>query len=55
VRHLYGSLVLSDAHFRRSFQWTPDVETKTALAAIAKAYSAEQSRAAIGAAVPSPR
>ena len=55
ARRLCGSLELSDAHFRRSFRWTPAVETKTALAAIAKAYSAGQSRDAVGTVVPSAR
>ena len=31
ARRLYGSLELSDAHFRRSFDWTPVVETTAAL------------------------
>lgn len=55
ARRLYGALELSDAHFRRSFRWTPAVDTKTALAAIAKAYSAGQSRDAVGTVVPSAR
>lgn len=37
ARRLYGSLELSDAHFRRAFQWTPAVDTQTALAEMAKA------------------
>jgi len=40
ARRLYGSLEVSDAHFRRCFQWTPIVETKTALAEMAQALSA---------------
>jgi nucleoside-diphosphate-sugar epimerase len=55
ARRLYGSLELSDAHFRRSFRWTPAVDTKTALAAIAKAHSAGQTRDAVGTVVPSAR
>jgi len=55
ARRLYGSLELCDAHFRRSFGWTPVVDTKVALAAIAKAYSAGQSRDAIGTVVASTR
>jgi nucleoside-diphosphate-sugar epimerase len=31
ARRLYGSLELSDAHFRRSFDWMPVVETTAAL------------------------
>jgi nucleoside-diphosphate-sugar epimerase len=55
ARRLYGSLELSDAHFRRSFQWTPAVDTKVALAAIARAYSTGQSRDAIVTVAPSAR
>jgi nucleoside-diphosphate-sugar epimerase len=55
ARRLYGSLELSDARFRRSFPWTPAVETKAALAAIAKAYSAGQSRNTLGTVVTSAR
>jgi len=32
ARRLYGSLELSDAHFRQCFRWTPVVETMAALA-----------------------
>lgn len=32
ARRLYGSLELSDAHFRQCFRWTPAVETMAALA-----------------------
>ena len=31
ARRLFGSLELSDAHFRRSFAWAPPVDTRTAL------------------------
>jgi UDP-glucose 4-epimerase len=31
ARSLYGSLELSDAHFRRSYAWSPVVDTRTAL------------------------
>jgi len=31
ARSLYGSLELSDAHFRRSYAWTPVVDTRAAL------------------------
>jgi UDP-glucose 4-epimerase len=55
ARRLYGSLEISDAHFRCSFQWAPAVETKAALAAIARAYSAGRSRDAIGTVAPSAR
>lgn len=39
ARRLYGSLEVSDAHFRRSFHWTPIVETKAALAEMARSFS----------------
>jgi len=39
AHRLYGSLEVSDAHFRRCFRWTPVVETKAALAEMAKAFS----------------
>jgi nucleoside-diphosphate-sugar epimerase len=32
ARRLYGSLEISDAHFRRTFRWTPVVESRAALA-----------------------
>jgi nucleoside-diphosphate-sugar epimerase len=31
ARRLFGSLELSDAHFRRSFAWAPPLDTRTAL------------------------
>jgi len=31
ARRLFGSLELSDAHFRRSYAWTPVVDTTAAL------------------------
>lgn len=31
ARRLYGTLELSDAHFRRSYAWVPVVDTRTAL------------------------
>jgi hypothetical protein len=31
ARSLYGSLELSDAHFRRSYAWSPVVDIRTAL------------------------
>ncbi|MBO0764589.1 MAG: NAD-dependent epimerase/dehydratase family protein [Hyphomicrobiaceae bacterium] len=40
ARRLYGSLQVSDAHFRQTFDWTPAVETKTALAEMAAAHAA---------------
>ena len=40
ARRLYGSLEVSDAHFRRAFDWTPAVETKVALAEMAAAHAA---------------
>ena len=55
ARRLFGSLELCDAHFRRTFGWTPAVETGRALAALAKAYLAEPGRDVIGTAVPSAR
>jgi nucleoside-diphosphate-sugar epimerase len=36
ARRLYGSLELSDAHFRQCFRWTPVVETTAALAEMAR-------------------
>lgn len=35
-RRLYGSLELSDAHFRRSYQWSPPVSTGTGLTEMAE-------------------
>ena len=40
VRRLYGSLEISDAHFRRTFRWTPVVETHAALAEMVEACRA---------------
>jgi hypothetical protein len=31
ARRLFGSLELSDAHFRQCFRWAPVVETRAAL------------------------
>ena len=28
LRRLYGSLEISDAHFRQSFAWSPLIETR---------------------------
>src|SRR5262245_30754356 len=53
ARRLYGSLELSDAHFRRAFGWTPAVDTKVALAAMARAHSAGTRTHDIPAAAPS--
>ncbi|MBX9590016.1 MAG: NAD-dependent epimerase/dehydratase family protein [Hyphomonadaceae bacterium] len=36
MRRLYGSLELSDAHFRESFGWAPAIGTRVALAEMAK-------------------
>ena len=36
ARRLYGSLVVSDARFRQSFAWSPLVETRAALAELAR-------------------
>jgi UDP-glucose 4-epimerase len=47
ARRLYGSLEMSDAHFRRTFDWTPVAETQTALAEMAAAYAAERGSDAI--------
>ncbi|HEX5958518.1 MAG TPA: NAD-dependent epimerase/dehydratase family protein [Hyphomicrobiaceae bacterium] len=38
ARRFYGSLELSDAHFRRTFNWTPIVETRAGLAEMAAAH-----------------
>ncbi len=40
ARRLYGSLEVSDARFRRAFNWTPTVETRVALAEMAAAHAA---------------
>jgi nucleoside-diphosphate-sugar epimerase len=40
ARRLYGSLELSDAHFRRSFDWTPPESTRAALAEAASCVRA---------------
>jgi hypothetical protein len=40
ARRLYGSLEVSDARFRRAFDWTPAVETNVALAEMAAAHAA---------------
>jgi nucleoside-diphosphate-sugar epimerase len=40
ARRLYGSLEVSDAHFRRTFNWIPAVETRAALAEMAAAQAA---------------
>jgi uncharacterized protein YbjT (DUF2867 family) len=37
ARRLFGSLEISDAHFRQTFRWTPVVETRKALAEMAAA------------------
>jgi UDP-glucose 4-epimerase len=42
ARRLYGSLQLSDAHFRDSFAWSPQIDSKTALAAMAGARGASR-------------
>jgi nucleoside-diphosphate-sugar epimerase len=52
ARRLYGSLELSDEHFRRTFQWTPAVETRVALAETAAAHAAQRGLDAISATVP---
>lgn len=39
ARRLYGSLELSDAHFRQCFHWQPIVDTKAALAEMAGRFS----------------
>ena len=36
ARRLYGSLQLSDTHFRQNYHWTPNVDTKTGLAEMLK-------------------
>lgn len=41
ARRLYGSLEISDAHFRKTFCWTPVIDTRTALAEMAAAWRAE--------------
>ncbi len=52
VRRLYGSLEISDAHFRRTFRWTPVVETQAALAEMVEACRGGRGSGAIGNAVP---
>jgi nucleoside-diphosphate-sugar epimerase len=47
ARRLCGSLEVSDAHFRRTFHWTPPVETRTALAEMAAAHAAARGSDAI--------
>jgi nucleoside-diphosphate-sugar epimerase len=49
ARRLCGSLQLSDAQFRRRFDWTPSVESKVALAEMAAAYASGRLVDAIGA------
>jgi nucleoside-diphosphate-sugar epimerase len=39
ARRLYGSLEISDARFRRTFHWAPEVETRAALAEVAAAHA----------------
>jgi UDP-glucose 4-epimerase len=39
ARRLYGSLELSDAHFPRTLGWSPVVETRVALRAMARGYA----------------
>jgi UDP-glucose 4-epimerase len=36
ARRLYGSLEISDAHFRQAFRWTPVIDTRAALAEMAR-------------------
>ena len=45
MRRLMGSLELSDAHFRHSFQWRPVSDTRTALAEMAASFAADNGRA----------
>jgi UDP-N-acetyl-alpha-D-quinovosamine dehydrogenase len=52
ARRLYGSLEISDAHFRETFGWTPVIETKAALAEMAAAWRAGRGLDASGSAVP---
>src|SRR5262245_52718017 len=47
ARRLYGSLEISDAHFRQTFRWTPVVETGAALAEMAQVCRMERSRDAV--------
>ena len=42
VRRLTGSLELSDAKFRRTFQWRPVSDTRAALFEMAAAFAAEK-------------
>jgi nucleoside-diphosphate-sugar epimerase len=51
ARRLYGSLEVSDAHFRRTFNWIPAVETRAALAEMAAAQAAGRGPDAISATV----
>jgi len=51
ARRLYGSLEVSDAHFRQTFRWTPVMETRTALAEMAVARRAARGLDAGSAAV----
>lgn len=44
ARRLYGSLELSDAHFRRSFDWTPVTDTRIALAEMVAPLNGVRSR-----------
>jgi nucleoside-diphosphate-sugar epimerase len=53
ARRLYGSLELSDARFRRAFQWTPSIDTRAALAEVARAFSTGSRIHDIRAAAPS--
>ena len=46
VRRLTGSLELSDAKFRRTFQWRPVSDTRAALFEMAAAFAAEKGRVA---------
>jgi nucleoside-diphosphate-sugar epimerase len=52
ARRLYGSLEISDAHFRQAFDWTPVMETRAALAEMAQAWRAERRSDAASTAVP---
>jgi nucleoside-diphosphate-sugar epimerase len=52
ARRLYGSLEISDAHFRQTFRWAPVMETRAALAEMAQAWRAQRRSDAVGTAVP---
>jgi nucleoside-diphosphate-sugar epimerase len=52
ARRLYGSLEISDAHFRQTFHWKPIKETGAALAEMAQPCGAERRHDAAGAAAP---